>query len=726
MAFAVHVPMGGGSTSNNGRHQQNGHQTTAARGAMAPVTTADWSNAGSSTMTTMAPADEVTIDGYAMKVLEDASPSDVSVDADYLGPYITGVIRAEQPSWGATSLEELPDYDNVLELLQEHCGMARKDAKEALKKISQAVMAGMVPIEYLYSSSSSTTNNNHNNANGAIHSPALGPFRSPPSSLNGTGLTAMQLLETVNVEAAAQAAPSAEGAQTLRGVSTPINTNLEGTAASVLSPAQANNLIPVDLLGAIDDYDEDPAATLGYYHNYPGNIPESATATSDPLEEEFPSLAVAAATTSKLSKKASRVSRSRQGSIDDSSISEHSSKKISPHLQPQIAPPLLHQQQHQQQLLQQNAYFYGLDVSNSDPATMLQMACDMLQSMNPDMGQDAIFQAATMAQSDVGVAQYLMDCAMTAPPVCRHLLQSGCYRADCSFSHDLEGHTCVFWLRGRCTKASSCQFLHGYNEKWLLQLEEQQQEHEAEMEQAYLAQQQQQQQEYHYPPNNYESWNTTDHDSNMPNNQGASSSTTNSFANIASQGYNDQTCFQKQSSRSSGSAGSISDAAVSPIYEETKFSPGAVPTMKIPQDVWNPHERRDASAFHIMDPLERYREVMRHHTQQVSGVNSRQQLHFKFRTDVIDLHFQSTKTFAVVLEHVLPEKLATETQGVWIVTGTGHHVGTKTHQKGGGVLESACMSWLTEHGYDFWKGRDRNGHGGALFVKKMIGIDTVQ
>jgi len=85
---------------------------------------------------------------------------------------------------------------------------------------------------------------------------------------------------------------------------------------------------------------------------------------------------------------------------------------------------------------------------------------------------------------------------------------------------------------------------------------------------------------------------------------------------------------------------------------------------------------------------------------------------------VIDLHFQSTKTFAEVLEVVLPEKLASEASGVWIVTGTGHHVGTKTHQRGGGVLESAVMNWLTEKGYDFLKGRDRNGHGGALYVKK--------
>eukprot|EP00797_Seminavis_robusta_P028373 Sro54_g031990.2 (335) ;mRNA; r:104936-105940 len=334
---------------------------------------------------------------------------------------------------------------------------------------------------------------------------------------------------------------------------------------------------------------------------------------------------------------------------------------------------------------------------------MLQMACDMLTHMNPDMGQDAIFHAATMANSDVGVAQYLMDCAMTAPPVCRHLLHSGCYRSDCQFSHDLEGHTCVFWVRGRCTKKSACSFLHGYNDKWLVQLEEQQQQAAAEMEQQ---QYHHQQQEYAaaaapYYPHDGSSWEQQ---------QQQTTEATGSFANIASQGYNDQTCFQQQQQQQR--------SLQQDYYEETKFSVGAVPTIRIPQDVWNPHERRDASAFHIADPMERYREVSRIH--QETGHTP--------RTDVIDLHFQSTKTYAAVLEHVLPEKLAESrnNNGVWIVTGTGHHVGNKTHQKGGGILESAVMSWLTEQGYEFWKGKDRNGHGGALFVKGGTSIAAQQ
>ena len=83
---------------------------------------------------------------------------------------------------------------------------------------------------------------------------------------------------------------------------------------------------------------------------------------------------------------------------------------------------------------------------------------------------------------------------------------------------------------------------------------------------------------------------------------------------------------------------------------------------------------------------------------------------------MIDLHYQSTKTFGVVLAQVLPEKLK-EYDSVWVVTGSGHHVGSKTHQKGGGALESAVLSWLSTEGYDFVRGRDRNGHGGAVLVR---------
>ena len=666
MAYAVHRPL------SNGSNRDGNYSSSSATNG---------NNSWSVNVT-----DEAAVDAYVMKVLEEASPSDVSVDADYLGPYITGVLRAEQAE--ANVVEELPDYENVVELLEEHCNMSRSDAQAALEKIAHAVRTGIVPSEY------------STNVAPPLSSPTLGPFGSPPTS---SGLNALQLLGGVNVAEAA-AARQQTSLERNNNAFHPLSStpdlpenNTTPAAFSVISPVQADYLIPVDLLGAIDDDDGGGGQNGGVAMPFAPQ-PSAAGADAYPsnnsalvAEDEFPSLEVAAA--SKTSKKASRSSRSRQGSIDDS-LSEHSSKKVSPNLQATAA-------------VGSNPYYYSLDNkhhyddSNADPATILQMACDMLAGMNPDLGQDAIFHAATMAQSNVGVAQYLMDCAMTAPPVCRHLLNAGCYRRDCQFSHDLEGHTCVFWLRGRCGKGSACQFLHGYNTKWLEQLEQQQQQYaEDELNYATTAAHDQYYQSQ---------WDHQQHVASAP----ASSS---SFANIAQQGYNDQTCFQYAKSRSSSTGSQPSSVG---DYED--YNTANVPSIRIPQDVWNPHERRDASVFHIPDPIERYREVSRAHNTQIASGRANEAA----RTDVIDLHFQSTKTFAAVLSSVLPEKLASESSGAWIVTGTGHHVGSKTHQKGGGVLESAVVAWLLDHGYEFLKGKDRNGHGGALFVKNTSFTNSI-
>ena len=68
-----------------------------------------------------------------------------------------------------------------------------------------------------------------------------------------------------------------------------------------------------------------------------------------------------------------------------------------------------------------------------------------------------------------------------------------------------------------------------------------------------------------------------------------------------------------------------------------------------------------------------------------------------------------------MLEAVLPEKLRDHGE-VWIVTGSGHHVNRTSHQKGGGVLENSLIGWLTTNDYEITKGRDKNGHGGAVLV----------
>jgi len=80
-----------------------------------------------------------------------------------------------------------------------------------------------------------------------------------------------------------------------------------------------------------------------------------------------------------------------------------------------------------------------------------------------EMSEQSAASALEVSDHCPVLARLVVEQALNLPPVCRHLLGDGCYRSDCSFSHDVEGHTCLFWLRGRCGKgAMRCRFLHGF------------------------------------------------------------------------------------------------------------------------------------------------------------------------------------------------------------------------------------------------------------------------
>ena len=52
------------------------------------------------------------------------------------------------------------------------------------------------------------------------------------------------------------------------------------------------------------------------------------------------------------------------------------------------------------------------------------------------------------------------SCVNPIRPVCRHMLEGGCFRADCEFSHDVSHMPCRFWLQGHCEKGDQCPFMH--------------------------------------------------------------------------------------------------------------------------------------------------------------------------------------------------------------------------------------------------------------------------
>jgi hypothetical protein len=601
---------------------------------------------------------ESAVDAYATRVLEHKSPSGTFVDTS-LGPYVTALLRCS----GITHQDEVTsfgEFDSLLELLEDQCSMDGDNAKSALLIIADAVCTGMIPNEH----------KKHNSHGGATR---LGPY-------SGGGLDSFRIL--------GKSSGYINGVQTgnIAGYETSIPLQLDPctpNSAGGPSPLKPDNLIPVDLLGVLDD--QPPQFS---HSAVPETFPLMDEPNSTNHDEAFPPLGALVASTApskkgmRGAKKGSKTQQSKDKDLAAAlfrparprrnSIEKEDS---SPGLNPQTTP---------------RVKVAEVDYNEQYYHQRLGSAVEILLSMTPDLGEEAAVEAAVLANTDFNLAHYIVDAALTAPPVCRHMLHDGCYRSDCQFSHDVEGHTCLFWLRGRCGKGLSCKFLHGFNSKLL----------EGINTAIYVDQNSQ--------------VDSSTYELNSPYSGGYDSShhmmTPLSLSSQGGGGY-DQEQSRVASSWEAPAESAISFANVATKgYDESKFSSptlsesmgvSSVPTVKIPQDLWNPSENRDSSVFHVADPIERYHRV-------ASRV---------VRLDVIDLHFQSTKTFAIVLATIIPQKLS-QLDEVWVVTGTGHHVGTKTHQKGGGALERAVMAWLLAEGYSIAKGRDRNGMGGAILVKR--------
>jgi hypothetical protein len=320
-----------------------------------------------------------------------------------------------------------------------------------------------------------------------------------------------------------------------------------------------------------------------------------------------------------------------------------------------------HQYQQYHQQYQQQDYIYTTS--------------EQLLSMNAALSPEAAWTASHLAQGDVNLAQYLVECTNADVPICRDvLLHDVCYRADCTFSHDRpEHHTCVFWFKSACGKGATCRFLHDYSPRLVQSLPQ-------------LVQQQQAQPVMTLPLHPA----AVDNPEQLRVPVGPSS-----FANVAQQDYapHEKPQFVEKPQPRAGA-----------VNANNKKN---IRTIPIPLEIWNVTENRDAAVFAMYDdPMERYAAVQRQRQKQQQN---------NAQDNVMDLHYQSLATFPVVLDTLL-DGLLEQHGTVWIVTGTGHHVGRRTHQKSGGALEAAVLSYLTEHGYSFKQGKDKTGQGGALFV----------
>lgn len=121
-------------------------------------------------------------------------------------------------------------------------------------------------------------------------------------------------------------------------------------------------------------------------------------------------------------------------------------------------------------------------------------------------------------------------------------------------------------------------------------------------------------------------------------------------------------------------------------------------TIRVPQDLWIAY--RDASVFEVRDPFERFQRVQANHC----------------RSDVLDLHFQSARTAKLILDHHLVGCLQRSSTGVWVITGSGHHAPTNSHQKLRGHLHAIVKEYLKERCFKFLVAKDNRGHAGAFFV----------
>lgn len=662
---------------------------------------------------TQSAAVESAVDAYATKLLRQYAPPEACID-DNLGPYVTSMLRCAMPI--KENVKDLADFDSLMELLEEHCSLKTNDALSALTVIADAVRTGVMDVD-----------------------PVLDPTTDHLAALmldenNDAIQFQFETEETTKINIH-PATPIAEDKYQ------PEFSPAFETNPFARSGSRADKLIPVDLMGILDNPTTPLIKNTNRY---------AVQSPPQPKPEAFPPLGSSTPAASKKSiaggkpprnpkdgkdsvdgkDLAAALFRPRQHSIDSqdgysSSSNQHSTSPTSPAEESVPLSDGYQQQYHQQQV---------------------ESVIDMLLSMNPDLSEGAASAAAKLASADINVAQYVVDGAMSAPPICRHMLNDGCYRSDCQFSHDVDGHTCLFWIRGRCGKGDSCRFHHGFSKKLLSGINREALETKEDSPYRYASESK----PVGIPTKNLVSHNVEAAPMNSWSSGGGFSAGGAYSFQSQSHGWDDYGASLSSSlnreqrlssswSREQKLSSSLNREHImlssslnreqSPMSREQKepnsFSFASVATkgykndsfaakiaasstnpstkmkyVKIPQDLWNHHVNRDAGAFHIQDPLQRYAEVCKSVP----------------RNDVIDLHFQSTKTFGIVLSNVLPLKLR-EQEEVWVVTGSGHHVARSSHQIKGGALEAAVHAWLETEGYTFVKGRDRNGHSGAVLVK---------
>lgn len=779
------------------------------------------------------PALESAVDAYASRLLRLQSAQEAAIDPS-VGPYVTSVIRSSLNSDVALSsvsdfsLESMIEYDSLIELIQDHCGMDPEVSREVLRRIAMAVCTGVVTeceeSTHTWNTTNSSISTHEHNTTSYGYRPDV-----DHASPQDTNMWNNRFYETLNASGTNSSSvhlggiyssdgdkmiPSAymedytifrnEVKYTNQGVAdeqkfvpslsfseSDFSSNRVSPpsskyscddsmfpSSSIIEPHRVgessiipstDHLIPIELLGVIEDATKQ-STSMPKEENAESSISNN-TPPPHLQEGDGKGAVLCEYAAVENEEKSSAVSgnkiKGKKGKNKATEIaallfkpSRPRSNSVQEMKSPKLHTPSLPLVPSLASLSFSNGAEHYLNHMPGSFTQNFESSTQILLSLNPTICEEAAYEASLIADTDINLAQHVIDGALSAPPVCRHMLNDSCYRSDCQFSHDVDGHTCLFWLKGRCGKGDGCRFLHGFSQKLL-----------DDVKVDYLP-------EYMRTATGIEAGKTlqvtnrTYATQSTQNNQSIQTanlvqhnmktslttatrqalnrtgsfdfhSTVNSFHGDASDDKTSSILFHssmwKASSNSSPSIttyisnkeANISSAVISSSssnstktnalnsfasiasngYRSTSFSYDHVENyeystsdnsfVRIPQDLWHANDNRSSAAFQIAEPIARYSEVSRS----------------VMRDDIIDLHFQSLKTFPIVLSQILPEKLRSYKE-VWIISGSGHHVSRNSHQKSGGVLDNAVIEWLTANEYNFTRGKDKNGFGGAVLVKR--------
>lgn len=162
-----------------------------------------------------------------------------------------------------------------------------------------------------------------------------------------------------------------------------------------------------------------------------------------------------------------------------------------------------------------------------------------------------------------------------------------------------------------------------------------------------------------------------------------------------------------------------------PTYSMTRSNRSATKTTQVPLKkkrmpdcLWVNDFERPPNLFYMKNVMEKFAAV--------NEVYSRPKFAMALKSlkvRVVDLHFQTINGCKQVLKEVLPRLQLVDKNlviGVWIITGTGHHVVKDSHQKktidGDSVLMSTSKSYLISQKINFEIGVDKSGQSGAIYV----------